>query len=77
VQIGPRLGEELIGRVLVLGHQPRLGELAVADVDHEHIPVRIGLPIAFGARGKQRDRMVIVGHEIVDVGAEAAAAELH
>ena len=45
-----QLCEELVGRVLVLGHQPRLNELAAANVDHEHIPVLIGSILALGRR---------------------------
>jgi hypothetical protein len=46
-------------------------------VDHEHVPVLIASIFALGASAKQRHRMVIVGHHVVDLHAEGAAAELH
>src|SRR4029453_3354942 len=75
VQIDQRLGEELVGRVLVLGHQPRFGELAVADMAYEHLPGLQGSPLALGASDIDRDRMLVVGHDVVEVDAEGAAAE--
>src|ERR671913_769501 len=76
VQIDQRLGEELVGRVLVLGHHPRFGELAVADMAHEHVPVLQGSPLALAATDIDPDRMLVVGHDVVEVDAESAAAEL-
>jgi hypothetical protein len=69
VQIDQRLevlGEELVSRVLIVGQQPRLGELAVADVVHEHVPVLKGSPLVFGVGVIDGDRMVIVGQNVVE-----------
>ena len=60
------LGEELVSRVQVLREQPRFDELAVADVAHEHVPVLKGSPLALAATDIDRDRMVIIGHDVVD-----------
>jgi hypothetical protein len=57
-------------------HQPRLDQLAVADVLHEHAPVLKGSPLVFGVGVIDRDRMVIVGHDVMEVGAEGATGEL-
>ena len=73
VQIDQRLevlGEELVSRVLIVGHQPRLGELAVADMAHEHRSVLQGPALALAASDIDRDRMLIVGHDVVELGAE-------
>jgi hypothetical protein len=79
VQIYQRLevlGEELVSRVLIVRHQPRLGELAVADMAHEHRSVLKGPALALAVSDIDRDRMLVVGHDVVELGAEGAASEL-
>jgi hypothetical protein len=41
-----QLGQELIGRVLIPGEQPRLAQLAVANMSPQHISGLKGLPLA-------------------------------
>src|SRR5215211_4434978 len=43
---------------------------------HEHVPVLQGPPLALAASDIDSDRMLVVGHDVVDIGAEGAAAEL-
>jgi hypothetical protein len=47
VQVDQRLGEELVGRVQVLGQQPRFGELAVVPADtHTRVRAALNAPAA-------------------------------
>src|SRR4029453_3834263 len=72
----PALGEERVGRVLVLGQQPRFGELAVADMAHEHLPGLQGSPLALAASDIDRDRMLVIRYDVVEIDAEGATGEL-
>jgi hypothetical protein len=65
-----QLGKELIGGVLIPGEQPRLAQLAVANMGHQHVPGLKGLPLTLASGHKQRDRVLVVGHHIMKLGSE-------
>jgi hypothetical protein len=62
-----QLGQELIGRVLIPREQPALPQLAVAHMGHQHVSGVKSLPLALAPSRKQRHRVLVVGHDIVQL----------
>ena len=56
--------------------EPRLGDLAIANVEYVDNAIGESAPDAFGPRHLERDRMPIIGEDVVQLDMERAAGGL-
>src|SRR6266700_10902 len=72
-----RLGEEFVIGILVLDVLPHLGDLAVADVEHQDLSILKGPAPALARSQVQADGVLVVGHDVVQLRPECAGRQLH
>ena len=71
------LCQEFVDRVLILGELPGLSQPAVTDMAHEHSLVVEGSSLTLGTRHIDRDGMLIIGDDVVELDPEGAAGDPH
>src|SRR6516165_3741710 len=75
-ELASALGPELIRGVQVIGVKPDLGNLAITGVEDPHSMVMQPPPGSFAVGRVQRDGVLVIGNNIVQIQAQGAAGKL-
>jgi len=70
-------GEQFVGGVLVRPVLPDLGDLPVANVEHQRVVVLQRPARALGVDRVEANSVLVVGNHVVDLDPEVAVGQLH